>query len=81
MNNILKIILFQYLTAYGKRQYQDIKKIFVHKADKELSIIENIYHFKSEISKIKHALISLSPSTCLTAIKKYQGIKYFILSH
>lgn len=77
MNNIPKIILFQYLPAYVNQLLQKIENIFVRKIGNDLTIIENIDHFKSEISKIKHALISLSPYACLTVIKKYRSIKYF----
>lgn len=77
MNNIPKIILLQYVPAYGKQQLQKIRNKFFRKAGNDPTIIENIDYFKSDAPKTKRALISLSPSAWLRAVNEYPNIKMF----
>lgn len=77
MNNILNIILFQNIPTYINKLSHNLKKLFVNKDGNDITLADNIDHFKSERSKTKHALISLSPETWITAIQEYPKIKSF----
>lgn len=77
MNNTQRILAFQYLPDYLNQIKQRAKNLFLTQESCNLSIIENIDHFKNEHPKTKHSLISLSPSAWLRAINEYPNIKFF----
>ncbi len=74
MNNINKIILFQNIPSLINK-YLALQRNFLKSSD--INIIENIDYFESTLPKTKRALISLSPSAWLLAIKQYPNIKSF----
>ena len=77
MNNIIKILLFQFLPTYSKQQLQKIRKILLHKSSNDIPIVEDIDYFKSEKPKSRRALISLLPTAWLNAENEYPNIKHF----
>lgn len=76
MTNTLKIRIFQNLPTMIHEYLSFVKQKFLKKENK-LKLIENIDHFKKELTKTKRALIKLSPSAWLRAIEEYPNIAFF----
>jgi len=78
VNNTTKIILFQNLLeqagSYLTLLFNELK---TSSGNYNLAIIENINYFEPEKPKNKKALLTLSPSAWLRAIKEYPNIRYF----
>jgi hypothetical protein len=81
MKNLIKILLFQFVEGKIRANMGKIKitlaRLAGRKKASSLDIIEDINYFNPEVPKTKRALIALSPTAWITALKEYPRIKYF----
>jgi len=78
MDNVTKIILFQNFPEQARLYLNFIfNKLNITSNNYKLNFIENINYFEPEKPKNKKALLTLSPSAWVQAIKEYPNIKKF----
>jgi hypothetical protein len=81
MDTVTKIILFQNFPEQARLYLTFLfNKLKIRSNNYKLNFVENINYFEPEKPKNKKALLTLSPSSWLQAIKEYPNIKNLIMS-